>query len=422
MIGAEALGAMLGEGYRLLEALHESSNSNVVRVESPSGESLILKVLARAENTRDRIARYRQEFALSQQVGGDAIVRATSMGQHSGQYFIVFEDIGGTALRNLLAEGALPVSAALRYLRGAAHALATLHAAGITHNDVNPANLVWSEAQQQLQLIDLGIASDLPPSRATAAPPQRIEGTLSYVSPEQTGRTQASVDERSDLYALGATAFELLTGEPPFSRDTLLELVHAHLAVPAPDVRALRPEVPEALARVVAVLLAKDYGLTPVLVGAGEADQILNFLKTEGISLVLTETQRLPSRADDALDQPFRMPAILHEAGIPFAITGKGSWQQRNLPFQGGQAVGHGLPYEEAVRAMSLSPAAMLGLDERLGSLEVGKEATLFLSEVDALDMRGNQLTHAFIDGRNISLETHQTELWKRYMEKYEGK
>jgi imidazolonepropionase-like amidohydrolase len=170
-----------------------------------------------------------------------------------------------------------------------------------------------------------------------------------------------------------------------------------------------------------AVLLAKDYSLTPVLVGAGEADQILNFLKAEGVSLVLTETQRLPSRADDALDQPFRLPAILHEAGIPFAITGKGSWQQRNLPFQGGQAVGHGLPYEEAVRAMSLTPATMLGLDGQLGSLEVGKVATMFLSEGDALDMRGNQVRHAFVQGRALNLDDRQKELYRKFQGKYAG-
>lgn len=258
MIAAEALEAVFGQGYRVLDELHHSSNSSVARVQTPTGTTAILKVLSRTENSRDRIARYRQEFALSQQVGGERIVRATAMGQHAGQYYIVFEDIGGTALRNLLHEGPLPVAEALRYLRGAAQALAVLHAAAITHNDVNPANLVWSEQRQLLQLIDLGIASDLPPSRASAAPPQQIEGTLSYVSPEQTGRTQAAVDERSDLYALGATAFELLIGEPPFTRDTLLELVHAHLAVAPPDLRTLRPEVPESLARIVALLLAKD--------------------------------------------------------------------------------------------------------------------------------------------------------------------
>ena len=93
--------------------------------------------------------------------------------------------------------------------------------------------------------------------------------------------------------------------------------------------------------------------------------------------------------------------------------------QNRNLPFYAGQLVGQGMNPEEALRVITQYPAQILGIDQRYGTLEVGKSATLFISQGDALDMRTNQIEHAFIDGRKISLETHQTELYQRYSGKY---
>ena len=93
----------------------------------------------------------------------------------------------------------------------------------------------------------------------------------------------------------------------------------------------------------------------------------------------------------------------------------------RNLAFYAGHLVGQGMEKEKALQLITGNTAKILGIDDSYGTLEKGKSATLFISEGDALDMRTNILTHAFIDGRDVSLETHQTELWKRYMEKYEG-
>jgi len=93
----------------------------------------------------------------------------------------------------------------------------------------------------------------------------------------------------------------------------------------------------------------------------------------------------------------------------------------RNLPFYAGTFAAHGLNREDAVKLITSNPAKILGIDDAVGTLEVGKDATLFISEGDALDMRGNILTEAFIQGRNISLESHQTKLWKRYSDKYKS-
>ncbi|VAW11415.1 hypothetical protein MNBD_BACTEROID03-1945 [hydrothermal vent metagenome] len=112
------------------------------------------------------------------------------------------------------------------------------------------------------------------------------------------------------------------------------------------------------------------------------------------------------------------------DAGLLVALqNGNASnFQTRNLPFYAGQVVGQGLNKKKALQLITGNSAKILGIDDSYGTLAVGKSATLFISNGDTLDMRTNQLSHAFIDGRNISLETHQTELWKRYIEKYEGK
>lgn len=168
-----------------------------------------------------------------------------------------------------------------------------------------------------------------------------------------------------------------------------------------------------------AVLFAEQYGARPVLVGASDAWMITDFLKAHQVPVLLAEPQRLPAREDEDYDQPYKTAAALHAAGIPFVLTGNGGWRQRNLPFEAGQAVGFGLPYEAAVQAITLSPAAIMGIGGSTGSLEVGKDATLFISEGDALDMRTCQVTAAFIQGREISLDNKQKELYRRFEEKY---
>lgn len=161
-----------------------------------------------------------------------------------------------------------------------------------------------------------------------------------------------------------------------------------------------------------------------VLVGGYHAYKITDFLKKNNIPVLVQSTHNLPEFDDDDYDLPYKLPKLLVDAGLLVGLqnTDAANFQTRNLPFYAGQVSQQGLDKEKALQLITGNTAEILGIDADYGTLETGKSATLFVSEGDALDMRGNQLTHAFIDGRMLSLETHQTELWKRYSEKYEGK
>ncbi len=158
-----------------------------------------------------------------------------------------------------------------------------------------------------------------------------------------------------------------------------------------------------------------------VLVGGYDAHKVIDFLKADEIPVLVRAPHNLPNFDDDDYDLPYKLPKLLSDAGLLVAIQNADAsiFQTRNLPFYAGQLVGQGMDKEKALQTITFNTAKILGIDEDYGTLEVGKSATLFISEGDALDMRGNQLTNAFIDGRSISLETHQTVLWKRYMEKF---
>lgn len=168
-----------------------------------------------------------------------------------------------------------------------------------------------------------------------------------------------------------------------------------------------------------AILFAEGYGLRTVLVGGNDSWLVADFLKSHNVPVVLSRTQRLPSRDDEDVDQPFKTAAVLQEKGVVFAFSIDGAWQQRNLAFQAGQAVGFGLPKEAALSALTLNTARILQMDKQCGSLETGKDATLFISEGDALDMRSCQVTAAFIQGREINLDNKQKRLARKYEEKY---
>lgn len=167
------------------------------------------------------------------------------------------------------------------------------------------------------------------------------------------------------------------------------------------------------------VLFAENMGIKKVLVGANDANLVADFLKLHNVPVILGKTQNLPSREDEDIDQPFKTAALLHEKGVLFAFSNEGFWQQRNLPFQAGQAVAFGLPKEAAIRALTLNTAQILGIDASCGSLEAGKDATLFIAEGDALDMRTCKVTAAFIQGRTINLDNKHKQLNQRFEQKY---
>lgn len=176
----------------------------------------------------------------------------------------------------------------------------------------------------------------------------------------------------------------------------------------------------EAKAMTAGVLLAIQHQVNPVIVGGREAASITDFLKQHQVPVILGNVHALPGRDDSDVDEPYKLAAQLHKAGIPFCFSMEGYWQQRNLAFQAGHAVGFGLPYEEAVKGLTLSTAQILGIDKTTGSIEEGKDATLFICEGDALDMRTSIVTQAFINGRSISLDHKQKELYRKYSTKYQ--
>ena len=171
------------------------------------------------------------------------------------------------------------------------------------------------------------------------------------------------------------------------------------------------------------ISLLKRHGIDNiVLVGGDDAYLITSFLKENDIPVIVSRPHRLPSTEDEDVKLPFKMAKILLDAGLTITIDVSGRMERmntRNLPFYAGSFAAYGVDKEKAVEMITLSAAKILGVDEQLGSLTVGKDATLFIAKGDALDMRTNQLSYAFIQGRALSLETHQTKLWKRYMEKF---
>ena len=174
-----------------------------------------------------------------------------------------------------------------------------------------------------------------------------------------------------------------------------------------------------------AITMAKDLEIENlVLVNGHEAEKVSALLVKNNIPVILERPHRNPESEDHAYDYTYTIAKTLTDLGVLVGIGMEGQMERmntRNLPFYAGTFAAHGLNIEDAVKLITSNPAKILGIDDAVGTLEVGKDATLFIYEGDALDMRGNILTEAFIQGRNISLESHQTKLWKRYSDKYKS-
>ena len=174
------------------------------------------------------------------------------------------------------------------------------------------------------------------------------------------------------------------------------------------------------------ILFAKSVGIPQlIIIGGDEADRIIPLLKQHNVAVVVSRPHRLPSTEDSDVKHPFRLASILANEGVLTGIDPSGDMERmstRNLPFYAGTVAAYGLNKEAAVQLITLNAAKILGIEDFAGTLEAGKDATLFIANGDALDMRTNILTKAYIQGRDISLDSHQTNLYERYNTKINGK
>lgn len=223
-------------GYQLLAQIYESANSLVYRaIREEGNQPVILKVLKEDYPTPSELIRYKQEYEITRNLNVDGAIKAYALEPVERTLVIILEDFGATSLNLLMnapvgAKHTFPLPEFLKLAIKTAEILGSIHSYHVIHKDINPSNIVLNPETGQLKIIDFGISTLITRSNPTLKNPNVLEGTLAYISPEQTGRMNRSLDYRTDFYSLGVTFYELLTGKLPFETNDALELVHCHIA------------------------------------------------------------------------------------------------------------------------------------------------------------------------------------------------
>lgn len=247
--------------YLVGELLYTGTETCVFAAQDrATGAPLALKMPRRGAPRERAIEKLRHEHGILAELDGPSILRPLSLEPCDEGLALVLSRWGDGSLEQALERGPLPVLTALRLGAGIARALGQAHRQGIIHRDVKPQNVLVDAARSSVRLIDFGIATRRAAYASAGAGSEGFAGTLAYMAPEQTGRVGLLVDARADLYALGATLYQMLTGRLPFETDDAMELVHAHIArTPvAPHARSPEQRVPEAVSAIVLKLMEKS--------------------------------------------------------------------------------------------------------------------------------------------------------------------
>jgi len=245
----------------MLETLRKDGNFILYRgrhrCQTDASPQSILVVMPGSERpTLESLRRMEHEYSFAAELDPSWASRPLALSHHNGQMALVLENPGGEPLDRLI-QGPMETAQFLRFAVGLATALSRLHQRGLIHKDVKPSNVLANSATGEVWLMGFGIASRLPRERQSPGPPEFVAGTLPYMAPEQTGRMNRSIDSRSDLYSLGVTLYEMLTGSLPFTASDPMEWVHCHIArQPVPPNERLK-DVPAPVSAIIMKLLAK---------------------------------------------------------------------------------------------------------------------------------------------------------------------
>lgn len=246
-------------GYQILSQIYESINSEVYRgIRVSDNQRVILKVLKQDYPTPSAITRYKQEYELTKSLNLEGVIKAYSLEKYKNTFVMILEDFGGESLKIFMNNRNFSLKEFLKIAIKIVSSLAQLHGANIIHKDLNPANIVFNPETEQLKIIDLGTSTRLTRENPTLKNPNVLEGTLAYISPEQTGRMNRSLDYRTDFYSLGVTFYELLTGQLPFETEDYLKLIHFHIAKNSLSPSVINTLIPLVISDLIMKLMAKN--------------------------------------------------------------------------------------------------------------------------------------------------------------------
>ncbi|WP_089129831.1 AAA family ATPase [Tolypothrix sp. NIES-4075] len=250
-------------GIAIQNKIYESSNSLVYRGIRDDGVAIVVKMLKLDYPSPQEITRYRQEYKITRSLNLERVVKAYSQQDYQRTLVILLEDFGGESLEQWMHKRPdifcpMPLSTFLGLAIALTDILGRIHAANVIHKDINPGNIVLNLHTGVVKIIDFGIATRFNRTNPTFKSHYALEGTLPYLSPEQTGRMNRLLDYRTDFYSLGVTFYELLTGQLPFPTTDILELVHCHIAKQPPPPHELNATIPKAVSNIIMKLMAKN--------------------------------------------------------------------------------------------------------------------------------------------------------------------
>ncbi|HEY9658260.1 MAG TPA: serine/threonine-protein kinase PknK, partial [Allocoleopsis sp.] len=244
--------------------LYSSANSLVYRgIRTSDHTPVILKVLREDYPTASELIRYQQEYEITRSLHLEGVIQVYDQLAYGRSLVMLLEDFGGESLEKLRQQTPelycpMPLAEFLRLAIQLTKILRSIHAAHIIHKDINPNNIVINPVTGVVKIIDFGIATRFSRTTPGFKNPHVLEGTLAYISPEQTGRMNRILDYRTDFYSLGATFYELLTGQLPFATDDVLKLVHCHLAKQPVPPQVMNPAIPAIVSDILLKLMAKN--------------------------------------------------------------------------------------------------------------------------------------------------------------------
>ncbi|GET36501.1 trifunctional serine/threonine-protein kinase/ATP-binding protein/sensor histidine kinase [Microseira wollei] len=246
-------------GYRIIELIYDSTRTLVYRGQRTKDQKPVAIKLLRSEYPSfNELVQFRNQYSIAKNLDLPGIIKTYSLENCRNGYALVMEDMGGISLKQYTASHPLSLAEFLALAIQIVSTLEGLYRHRVIHKDIKPGNILINPTTLEVRLIDFSIASLLPREAQVLTNPNVLEGTLPYLSPEQTGRMNRGIDYRTDFYSLGITFYELLTGRLPFSATEPMELVYSHLAKQPDSVHSLNPSIPPILSDIVGKLMAKN--------------------------------------------------------------------------------------------------------------------------------------------------------------------